>query len=372
MYISEISPTQLRGTLVTINSVTITFGQLVSYGIGAALYKAPKGWRIMLVLGAAPAIYQAIAIHMLPESPRYLLARNRSEEAYNALARMYPRATQEEMALKFDILTANVDESVRMSNEHTTWELIKMLFTLPRNQRSIFLTMCLQATQQLCGFNGLMYFAPTLFGMLGFENPATGGMVVAGANFVFTATGMLVVDKVGRRPLLAYVSCPGTILGCVWSIVSLYYLTKDTGFQLVDGAAYDPGKQIAVVIGFVCYIAMFAIGLGHVPWTSTDLFSLEVRGIGTGIGTATVWATNLIISESYLSMQKGMTPSGTFGLFAGFVLCGWSYIVTCYPETAGLQLEEVQEVLKDGYNVRKSVKLRKANRKALKASKMHN
>ncbi|TIC30666.1 putative myo-inositol transporter [Wallemia mellicola] len=380
----------LVGTLVTINSVTITFGQLVSYGIGAVLYKAPKGWRIMLVLGAAPAIYQAIAIHMLPESPRYLLARNRSEEAYNALARMYPRATQEEMALKFDILTANVDESVRMSNEHTTWELIKMLFTLPRNQRSIFLTMCLQATQQLCGFNGLMYFAPTLFGMLGFENPATGGMVVAGANFVFTATGMLVVDKVGRRPLLAYVSCPGTILGCVWSIVSLYYLTKDTGFQLVDGAAYDPGKQIAVVIGFCSLIpanndiAMFAIGLGHVPWTSTDLFSLEVRGIGTGIGTATVWiyksfapanahkATNLIISESYLSMQKGMTPSGTFGLFAGFVLCGWSYIVTCYPETAGLQLEEVQEVLKDGYNVRKSVKLRKANRKALKASKMHN
>lgn len=102
MYISEISPPQIRGTLVTINSVTITFGQVISYALGAGLLHAPKGWRIMLVLGAVPAIYQAIAIHFLPESPRYLLSCDRNEEAYTSLARMYPRAKQEDLALKYD------------------------------------------------------------------------------------------------------------------------------------------------------------------------------------------------------------------------------------------------------------------------------
>ncbi|TIB68013.1 hypothetical protein E3Q23_04444, partial [Wallemia mellicola] len=372
MYISEISPTQLRGTLVTINSVTITFGQVVAYGLGAALLHAPKGWRIMLVLGAVPAIYQAIAIHLLPESPRYLLTKNKTEEAYNAIARMYPRASQEELALKFDILTANVDESVRLAKQNTTRTLIRKLFTIPRNLRALTLAMTLQATQQLSGFNGLMYFAPTIFQTLGFENAATGGLVIAGANFVFTGLGMLLVDRVGRRPLVAYFSCPGTILGCVWCIVSMYFLTKDTGFQLENNFPYDSGKQIVVIIGFVFYIAMYGTGLGHVPWTMSDLFSLEVRGIGTGIGTSTNWACNLIISESYLSMQKGMTPSGTFGLFAGFIFCGWVYLGFCYPETTGLQLEEVQDILADGFGVRKSMELRKTKRKALKAMKNTN
>ncbi|TIB93312.1 general substrate transporter [Wallemia mellicola] len=375
MYIAEISPTQLRGTLVTINSVTITFGQvclfpkLVSYGIGAGLLNAPKGWRIMLVLGAIPAIYQAIAIHFLPESPRYLLTKNKTEEAYTALARIYPRATHEEIALKFDIFTANADESVRMAKEHTTWQLIKTLFTIPKYYRGLFLAMTVQGVSQLSGFNGLMYFAPTLFEMLGFEVPPTGGLVVAATNMVFTALGMILVDRVGRRTLLVYVSCPGIVLGCVWSVVSLYFLTKDTGFQLDGDVQYETAKQMAVIIGFVFYVALYGLGIGHVAWTISDLFPLEVRGIGTGIATSTNWACNLIISESYLSMQKGMTPSGTFGLFAGLVFCGWAYIVSCYPETVGLQLEEVQEVLKDGYNVNKSLELRKTKRRALKAMK---
>lgn len=90
--------------------------------------------------------------------------------------------------------------------------------------------------------------------MLGFQNPPTGGLVVAAANMVFTGLGMLFVDKVGRRPLVVFLSCPGVILGCVWSIVSLYFLTKDTGLQFDDNFQYDQSKQIAVIIGFVFYV----------------------------------------------------------------------------------------------------------------------
>ncbi|TIA82914.1 hypothetical protein E3P98_01111 [Wallemia ichthyophaga] len=359
LFISEISPPQLRGTLVTINSVTITLGQVIAYGIGAGLinFNDPDNWRIMLVIGAAPAIYQAIAVHYLPESPRYLLSRERNEEAYTSLARVYQQATQEELALKYDILVANVDESVQVKRENTVWQLFKSLFTIPKNLRALSLAMTLQA--------------PTLFQMLGFENSPLGGLIIAAANFVFTSLGMFLVDKTGRRPLMVYLSAPGVILGCVWAIVSLYYLTKDTGFQLVEDPAvtYDSGKQVAVIIGFVAYVGAYGIGLGHLPWTMSELFPLETRGLGTGIGTATNWACNLIISESYLSMQKGITPSGTFGLFAGFVFCGWMYLLFCYPETAGLHLEDVQSLLADGFNVRESVRLRKNKRKALKGLK---
>ncbi|TIA94423.1 hypothetical protein E3P77_00168 [Wallemia ichthyophaga] len=338
LFISEISPPQLRGTLVTINSVTITLGQCIAYGIGAGLvnFENPENWRIMLVIGAAPAIYQAIAVHFLPESPRYLLAKERNEEAHTALAKVYEQATQEELALKFDILVANVDESVQISKESTTWQLFKSLFIVPKNLRALSLAMTLQA--------------PTLFQMLGFENAPLGGLVIAAANFAFTAVGMFVVNRTGRRPLLVYLSAPGVILGCVWAIVSLYYLTKDSGFHLVEDPVipYDSGIQVAVIIGFVAYVGAYGIGLGHIPWTMSELFPLETRGLGTGIGTATLWACNLIISESYLSMQKGLTPSGTF---------------------AGLHLEEVQSLLTDGFNVHKSVQLRNSKKKALKSTK---
>lgn len=105
--------------------------------------------------------------------------------------------------------------------------------------------------------------------MLGFEITPTGGLVVAGTNMVFTALGMLLVDRVGRRPLLVYVSCPGIVLGCVWSVVSLYFLTKDTGFQLDGNVQYETAKQMAVIIGFVFYVGESCYTLDLKEPTST-------------------------------------------------------------------------------------------------------
>ena len=147
---------------------------------------------------------------------------------------------------------------------------------------------------------------------------------------------------------------------------------------------------------------MYGVGLGHVPWTMSDLFSLEVRGIGTGIGTSTNWVslqysfivswffynrrvTCLLVNHISLCRKewrhlvslhcpnhKRWSALGTFGLFAGFIFCGWVYLGFCYPETTGLQLEEVQDILADGFGVRKSMELRKTKRKALKAMKNTN
>lgn len=98
--------------------------------------------------------------------------------------------------------------------------------------------------------------------MLGFENAPLGGLIIAASNLVFTSLGMALVDRVGRRALIAYVSCPGIVCGCVWAIVSLLYLTQSTGHQLVENPAtpYDSGQQVAVIIGFVFYVGEWGCG----------------------------------------------------------------------------------------------------------------
>jgi len=100
--------------------------------------------------------------------------------------------------------------------------------------------------------------------------------------------------------------------------------------------------------------------LGNVQSSCTgELFGLEVRGIGTSLGTATNWSTNLLIGSTYLSLMAAITPAGAFGLYAGLCLLGWLFCVFCFPETAGLSLEEVQSIFADGFGIKASVRIRK-------------
>lgn len=93
-----------------------------------------------------------------------------------------------------------------------------------------------------------------------------------------------------------------------------------------------------------------------------ELFGLEVRGIGTSLATATNWAANLLIGSTYLSLMASITPSGAFGFYAGLCLLGWLFCLFCFPETAGLSLEEVQSVFRDGYGIGASTRMRQQKR----------
>ena len=110
----------------------------------------------------------------------------------------------------------------------------------------------------------------------------------------------------------------------------------------------------------IIYVASYATGLGNVPWQQGELFALEVRGIGTSLATTTNWAGNLLIGATYLSLMDAITPAGAFGFYAGLCLLGWLFCVFCFPETAGLSLEEVQMVFRNGFGIKESERLRKA------------
>lgn len=94
-----------------------------------------------------------------------------------------------------------------------------------------------------------------------------------------------------------------------------------------------------------------------------ELFGLEVRGIGTSLGTAMNWAANLLIGSTYLSLMAAITPAGAFGFYAGLCLLGWLFCLFCFPETAGLSLEEVQSIFKSGYGIGASARMREEKKK---------
>ena len=101
----------------------------------------------------------------------------------------------------------------------------------------------------------------------------------------------------------------------------------------------------------IIFLAFYATGLGNIPWQQGELFSLEVRGIGSSLCTTTNRAANLLIGVTYLSLMDRITAAGAFGFCGGLCLLGWIFCLFCFPETAGLTLEEVQLVLEQGFGV---------------------
>ena len=117
----------------------------------------------------------------------------------------------------------------------------------------------------------------------------------------------------------------------------------------------------------IFYVASYATGLGNVPWQQGELFGLEVRGIGTSLATTTNWAGNLLIGATYLSLMDAITPAGAFGFYGGLCLLGWLFCLFCFPETAGLSLEEAQMIFQHGFGIRASERLRREKRELKRA-----
>ncbi|KAI0672266.1 general substrate transporter [Trametes maxima] len=362
LYIQELSPTRLRGRMVVVNVVLITGGQVVAYGIDAAFANTRGGWRWMVGLGAVPAALQAFFLFFLPESPRIMIRRNDFDAARTTVGKIYAHATPEQVDLKVRSLAAAVRQSVEITNSTTLWERLRLIVADPISRRALIVGCGMQAYQQLCGFNTVT----TLFKEIGFDQPTAVGLIVSGTNFIFTLIALKYIDIIGRRKIMLW-SAPGMIIGLVLASVAFHFLTKKTGGNLVDGTHYSTTWSAIVLLAMIFYVASYATGLGNVPWQQGELFGLEVRGIGTSLATTTNWAGNLLIGATYLSLMDRITPAGAFGFYAGLCLLGWLFCVFCFPETAGLSLEEVRLIFRAGFGIRESERLREEKR-ALRAA----
>ena len=114
---------------------------------------------------------------------------------------------------------------------------------------------------------------------------------------------------------------------------------------------------ILVLVTIIIYVAFYASGVATIGWVGTELLPIEVRALGTMMNTVTCWGCNIIISSTFLSMMKGMTPSGAFGFYTGICFFGWLFTVFFYPEVKGIPLENVRQIFEHGFGVKTAKRL---------------
>jgi SP family myo-inositol transporter-like MFS transporter 13 len=209
-----------------------------------------------------------------------------------------------------------------------------------------------------------MYYSATIFSYAGFDNPTLTGLIVSGTNLFFTIVAMFLLDRVGKRRILLLTQ-PGMILGLALAAVAFSKMTESTGGRLVEGNTY-PAQWSNMMLGMmVIFIGFYATGSGNITWTTSELFPLEMRGLGSAILAGGVWAANIVISATFLTLMNRIGPTATFGLYAGICTAGLIFTYFCYPEPSGLSLEEIQVIYKYGFGVGKSREIRAAHKQAM-------
>lgn len=392
LYISEIAPAQWRGRLVTVSSLFITGGQVAAYLIGWAFSQVNGGWRWMVGLGAIPAILQLLALIFMPETPRWLVKAKNEERARDVLTKIY--GLNEERVIE-GILKSISDEieeesstrklsSTSIYDSNTplspTRQFQAFKFTFQEllyvggNRRALVIACMLQASQQLCGFNSLMYFSATIFAMVGFKNPIATSLTIALTNFVFTLGTFRFIDRLGRRKILLC-SIPIMVLGLTTCAIAFGFVElpehtiKSRALDLIErisGSSISSAATssnalgtgpwpLIIVASMILYVGAYALGLGCVPWQQSELFPLSVRSLGSSLATSTNWASNTLVGLTFLPMMELITPMGTFATYAAVCALSWVAVYQIYPETAGLGMEGVGALLREGYGVEASL-----------------
>ncbi|KAF7596492.1 myo-inositol transporter [Aspergillus hancockii] len=357
LYIAEVAPAKARGRLIGLNNMSITGGQVISYAVGAAFANVDHGWRYMVGLGALPALILAALMPFCPESPRHLVYHHRQEEAQAVLRRIYGHPPDTQLASVLASINAACDEAREINDGASRWTKVKQLHTVPSNLRALISACGLMVISQLSGFNTLMYYSSTLFALVGFNNPTAVGIVVAGTNFIMTWINMMVVDKFGRRRLLLS-TVWGMSVGLIAVAVAFRFIPVDLDTLNLETSSVSPAA-IVVLVFIIWFVIFYGVSVGNTAWMSTDFFPLEVRAMGTMWLTCSNWGSNVIVSSTFLSMMKTMTPSGAFGFYAGICGAGYIWLYFFYPEVSGLTLEEIKDVFKHGFGVQYARNLRK-------------
>jgi len=328
LYISECSTAEMRGVLVTMNNVAITGGQLVAGLVCGGLSTTSEGWRYMLGAAAVPAAVQLLGFAIMPESPRYLVARGKIREAEEVLGSIrspYHRL-QDEME--------DITISCRSTTGTGTWW---RMLTSPSARLALMLGCLLQVTQQLAGINTVMYYSASILVMAGVPDTTSIWLasVTSSLNFLGTLAGLLLVSKISRRALLF--SSTGMV------IISL--LAISASFQYISLHPTGNTGPVLALLSLCLYLASFAPGLGTLPWTvNSELHPPWCRAEAVSMATATNWITNFLVSASFLSLVDLMGRPATFFLYAVLTAVCTGLLYPYLPETRGVPLEEVEDL----------------------------
>lgn len=334
LYIAEIAPARLRGRLVALNQLNIVAGILIAFLSNFAIARAIPGdtaWRWMLGVQAFPAALFFGLLFFIPESPRWLAKQGRTDEARRVLARVGEGGTAGADA-ELGAITASLAEGTAQGvagpgGLHAQGRLFQRRYARP-----IGLAITIAVLNQLSGINAILYYAPRVFRQAGSgaESALLQSVAVGGTNLVFTVVALFIIDRFGRRPLLA--------VGGLGAALSLGLTAL--GFSAPGGTA--GGLVLAGLLGF---IACHAIGQGAVIWVFiSEIFPNAVREKGQALGSFTHWVMAAVVSWIFpvVAQKSGV---GAFAFFAVMMFLQFLFAWRIMPETKGYSLEALQSAL---------------------------
>ena len=342
LYISEISVSRFRGTLVTLYQLAITIGFVVAYLVNYAINEytvraagnfessgwwwkimISENWRGMLGAETLPALLFFVTLFFIPESPRWLVLKANENKAQNIFTRIYGQ-------IDADLQIADLKNLI-LSEKETSWKIL----LLPGFRVALFIGISLAILGQFMGVNAVLYYGPSIFQQTGLsEGDSLFYQVIVGAvNFGSTILAMAVIDKIGRKKLVYY-GVSGMLITLV--LIAGYFILNKSGNVV---------PPVTLLILILLYIFACAISICVVIWVLlSEMYPAKVRGLAMSAAGFSLWIGTFLIGQLTPWLMTTLSPAGVFLLFA--VMClPYIYIVwKLVPETTGVSLEDIERM----------------------------
>lgn len=334
MYIAEIAPSEIRGTLVSCNQFAIIFGMLVVYFVNylilgdhtnpivlkdaatglyslspeSDMWTVQKGWRYMFGSEAIPAAAFGLLLFTVPKTPRYLVMTGQHQVALSILEK---------------INGVNKAREILAEIRATATEKTEKLFTY--GFAVIFIGIMLSVFQQAIGINAVLYYAPRIFESAGAEGGGMMQTVIMGiVNILFTVVAIVTVDRFGRKPLL--------IIGSIGMAVGAFMVAICDNWGI---------KGIIPVLSIIVYAAFFMMSWGPICWVLiAEIFPNTIRGQAVAIAVAFQWIFNYLVSSTFPALYD-FSPMFAYSLYGIVCVIAALFVWRCVPETKGKTLEEM-------------------------------
>lgn len=320
VYVSELAPPESRGMLIGFYQFALTIGIALADLVGYLLARQ-EAWRWMFGLAVVPTVLFLAVILTVPESPRWLFAHGRQKDAETVLFSYANSARVHE-------LLSDIQEGLKTPVEQK-WSALWS----PAVRGSLFVAVGMTVLQQVTGINTIIYYGPQIFALAGSASHSSAILAtfaVAIVNVIGTVVGILLVDRVGRKPLL-YVGVTGMT-------VALFALS----FTLSHSAILGRSLGTVAILCLMVYMACFAFSLGAIAWILVaEVFPLRVRGRGVAAATLGSGISNFIVSITFLSLIEAIGGAGTFAIYGALSIVTLLFVRFVVPETCGRELESI-------------------------------
>ncbi|HRZ97500.1 MAG TPA: sugar porter family MFS transporter [Paludibacter sp.] len=325
MYISEIAPAHNRGRLVSFNQFAITIGIVLAYIFDYLLLGLGNdSWRYMLAVpGVFGIIFLVFLLVKFPESPRWLLAHGRKDEAIKVLNNIGGKSlvNEELPEMERTLLAEQKKEKMSMG------ELFK-----GKTGKIVLIGTLIAALQQITGINAVIMFAPDIFQAAGSvkSDSVMQAMIVGLVNFLMTIVALWLVDKRGRKTLLLW--------GAVGMIASLAYLTIEFAKPVQNG--------VGVLVALLVYISFFAASFAPVMWVIiSEIYPNRIKGLAMSFSTAVSWLCTFLTVYFAPIINGALGLQYLFGIFGVFSIIAFVFVKFWIPETKGKSLEQIEREL---------------------------